>query len=151
MSSNVSFPGDGGEVVPFDRFVRKVDVPDSGSLIDGQAAIPIGLPQDDNPAEDEGRNHGEFAGIIGASSGLRFVLEQARRVAPTSSTVLIEGETGVGKELIARGIHDLSPRRDRSFVKLNCAAIPSGLLESELFGHEKGAFTGDHCTQSRPL
>ena len=93
-------------------------------------------------AEEEGRNHGEFAGIIGASSALRFVLEQARRVAPTSSTVLIEGETGVGKELIARAIHDLSPRRDRSFFKLNCAAIPSGLLESELFGHEKGAFTG---------
>ena len=91
---------------------------------------------------NEGRNHDEFAGIIGASSGLRFVLEQARRVAPTSSTVLIEGETGVGKELIAHAIHDLSPRRDRNFVKLNCAAIPSGLLESELFGYEKGAFTG---------
>ena len=142
MSSNVSFPSDGGGVVPFDRFVRKVYVPDSGSLSNAQAATPIGLPQDDNPAEDEGRNHGEFAGIIGASSGLRFILEQARRVAPTSSTVLIEGETGVGKELIAHAIHDLSPRRDRSFVKLNCAAIPSGLLESELFGHEKGAFTG---------
>jgi transcriptional regulator with GAF, ATPase, and Fis domain len=142
MSSNVSFPSDGGGVVPFDRFVRKVGAPDSGSLFDAQAAIPIGLPQDDNPAEDEGRNHGEFAGIIGSSSGLRFVLEQARRVAPTSSTVLIEGETGVGKELIAHAIHDLSPRWDRSFVKLNCAAIPSGLLESELFGHEKGAFTG---------
>jgi formate hydrogenlyase transcriptional activator len=97
---------------------------------------------DDNPAEDGGRNHGEFAGIIGASSGLRFVLEQARRVGPTSSSVLIEGETGVGKELIARAIHDLSPRPDCSFVKLNCAAIPSGLFESELFGHEKGAFTG---------
>jgi transcriptional regulator with GAF, ATPase, and Fis domain len=142
MSSNVSFPCDGRGVVSFDGFVRKVDVPDSGSLFDAQAAIPIGLPQDDNPSEDEARNHGEFAGIIGDSSGLRFVLEQARRVAPTSSTVLIEGETGVGKELIARAIHDLSPRRDRSFVKLNCAAIPSGLLESELFGHEKGAFTG---------
>jgi len=142
MSSNVSFPSDGPGVAAFDRFVRKVDVPGSGSLFDGQAAIPIGLPRDDNTAEDEGRNHGEFAGIIGASSGLRFVLEQARRVAPTSSTVLIEGETGVGKELIARGIHDLSPRQDRNFVKLNCAAIPSGLLESELFGHEKGAFTG---------
>jgi transcriptional regulator with GAF, ATPase, and Fis domain len=142
MSSNVSFPYDGRGVVPFDRFVRKVDVPDSGSPFDAQAAIPIGLPQDDNPTEGGGRNHGEFAGIIGASSGLRFVFEQARRVAPTSSTVLIEGETGVGKELIARAIHDLSPRRDRSFVKLNCAAIPSGLLESELFGHEKGAFTG---------
>jgi transcriptional regulator with GAF, ATPase, and Fis domain len=142
MSSNFSFPCDGRGVVPFDRFVRKVDVPDSGSLFDAQVAIPIGLPKDDNPADDGSRNHGEFAGIIGASSGLRFVLEQARRVAPTSSTVLIEGETGVGKELIARAIHKLSPRRDRSFVKLNCAAIPSGLLESELFGHEKGAFTG---------
>ena len=102
---------------------------------------PIGLAQDDDSA-DEGRNRGEFAGIIGASSALRFVLDQARTVAPTSSTVLIEGETGVGKELVAHAIHDLSPRRNRNFVKLNCAAIPSGLLESELFGHERGAFTG---------
>src|ERR1700674_1681684 len=73
---------------------------------------------------------------------LRRVLKQVETVAPTESTVLIYGETGTGKELIARALHDLSPRRPRAFVKLNCAAIPTGLLESELFGHEKGAFTG---------
>src|ERR1700745_2644050 len=83
-----------------------------------------------------------FEGIVGKSPALRKVLEQVAIVAPTDSGVLILGETGTGKELIARAIHNLSARRDRSFVKLNCAAIPSGLLESELFGHEKGAFTG---------
>jgi transcriptional regulator with GAF, ATPase, and Fis domain len=83
-----------------------------------------------------------FEGIIGASPALKRVLEEVMTVAPTDSTVLIEGETGTGKELIARAIHNLSPRRERNFVKLNCAAIPLGLLESELFGHERGAFTG---------
>jgi formate hydrogenlyase transcriptional activator len=80
-------------------------------------------------------------GIIGRSAALRDVLEQIEMVAPTDSTVLICGETGTGKELIARAVHDLSPRRPNPFVKCNCAAIPTGLLESELFGHEKGAFT----------
>jgi formate hydrogenlyase transcriptional activator len=83
-----------------------------------------------------------FSEIIGSSPALRKVLKLAQTVAPTDSTVLIYGETGTGKELIARVIHDLSPRRAKPFVKLNCAAIPTGLLESELFGHEKGAFTG---------
>jgi formate hydrogenlyase transcriptional activator len=83
-----------------------------------------------------------FEGIVGKSAALQKVLEQVAIVAPTDSTVLLHGETGTGKELIARAIHNLSARRQRTFVRLNCAAIPSGLLESELFGHEKGAFTG---------
>ena len=84
----------------------------------------------------------EFEQIIGNSPALEGVLEQVKHVAPTDSTVLIEGETGTGKELIARAIHNSSSRRGRAFVKLNCAAIPLDLLESELFGHERGAFTG---------
>ncbi len=83
-----------------------------------------------------------FEDIVGKSQGLRRVLEQVAIVAPTDSTVLLHGETGTGKELIARAIHNLSSRRGRAYVRMNCAAIPSGLLESELFGHEKGAFTG---------
>jgi formate hydrogenlyase transcriptional activator len=83
-----------------------------------------------------------FPDIVGKSAALQKVLGQVSIVAPTDSTVLLHGETGTGKELIARAIHNLSSRRTRTFVRLNCAAIPSGLLESELFGHEKGAFTG---------
>ena len=92
--------------------------------------------------EDEIRAEMNFSQIIGSSPSLRKALKRVETVAPTDSTVLIYGETGTGKELIARAIHDLSPRRAKPFVKLNCAAIPTGLLESELFGHEKGAFTG---------
>jgi formate hydrogenlyase transcriptional activator len=92
--------------------------------------------------EDEIRTERNFEEIIGHSPALREVLSQVEIVAPTDSTVLIQGETGTGKELIARAIHGLSSRRERTFVKLNCAAIPTGLLESELFGHERGAFTG---------
>src|SRR6201998_1534266 len=92
--------------------------------------------------EDEIRTEMQFRDIVGNSTVLRNVLQQVEIVAPTDSTVLIYGETGSGKELIARAVHDLSSRKARAFVKLNCAAIPTGLLESELFGHEKGAFTG---------
>ncbi len=92
--------------------------------------------------ESEIRSEYNFEDIVGKSAALRKVLEQVAIVAPTASTVLLHGETGTGKELFARAIHNLSPRSDRTFVRLNCAAIPSGLVESELFGHEKGAFTG---------
>jgi formate hydrogenlyase transcriptional activator len=92
--------------------------------------------------ESEIRSGHNFEDIIGKSAALQKVLEQVAIVAPTGSTVLLHGETGTGKELFARAIHNLSLRRERTFVRLNCAAIPSGLVESELFGHEKGAFTG---------
>jgi transcriptional regulator with GAF, ATPase, and Fis domain len=97
---------------------------------------------DDPVPNVETRVHDSFEGIIGSSPALKRVLDQVITVAPTGSTALIEGETGTGKELIARAIHNLSPRRDRNFVRFNCAAVPLGLLESELFGHERGAFTG---------
>jgi formate hydrogenlyase transcriptional activator len=99
------------------------------------AVVKFGI---DNRFSDERR----FEQVIGNSPALEAVLEQVELVAPTGSTVLIQGETGTGKELIARAIHNISSRCGRSFVKLNCAAIPLDLLESELFGHEKGAFTG---------
>jgi formate hydrogenlyase transcriptional activator len=92
--------------------------------------------------EEEIRSEMGFEQIIGSSPALRHVLQLVETVAPSDSTVLLLGETGTGKELIARAIHERSRRKDRTFVKLNCAAIPTGLLESELFGHEKGAFTG---------
>jgi formate hydrogenlyase transcriptional activator len=92
--------------------------------------------------EDEIRSERNFEEIVGESAALKHVLNEARTVAPSDATVLILGETGTGKELIARAIHRMSSRKNSSFIKLNCAAIPSGLVESELFGHEKGAFTG---------
>ena len=92
--------------------------------------------------EDELLTETNFNDIIGNSRALKRVLKQIETVAPTDSTVLILGETGTGKERLARAVHDLSPRRGRPFVRVNCASVPAGLLESELFGHEKGAFTG---------
>jgi formate hydrogenlyase transcriptional activator len=100
------------------------------------------LAQEKLYLEEEIRGEMSFENIIGNSPALKHVLEMVETVAPSDSTVLLLGETGTGKELIARAIHDRSRRKDRTFVKLNCAAIPTGLLESELFGHEKGAFTG---------
>jgi PAS domain S-box-containing protein len=92
--------------------------------------------------QEEIKGTHNFEELIGGSTSLKKVLKNIERVAPTDSTVLITGETGTGKELIARAIHNLSPRKNKPLVKVNCAAIPSGLIESELFGHEKGAFTG---------
>jgi formate hydrogenlyase transcriptional activator len=100
------------------------------------------LAQEKLYLEDEIRSEMNFDEIVGESPALRSVLKHVETVAPTDSTVLIQGETGTGKELVARAIHNLSPRREHTFVKVNCAAIPTGLLESELFGHERGAFTG---------
>jgi formate hydrogenlyase transcriptional activator len=119
----------GCAILPF-----KTSTADSESLV---AIDPYAEPDRDPGESQEG-----FDGIVGSSTALRGVLDQIRTVAPADSTVLIEGETGTGKELIAHAIHMHSRRRSRPFVKLNCAAIPLGLLESELFGHEKGAFTG---------
>jgi formate hydrogenlyase transcriptional activator len=99
-------------------------------------------PSVERDSGDQGSRPRKFEQLVGNSPALDAVLDGVKRVAPTSSTVLIQGETGTGKELIARAIHNISPRYGRPFIKLNCAAIPLDLLESELFGHEKGAFTG---------
>src|ERR1700677_3700467 len=99
-------------------------------------------PSEGDRSSDRGSRPRKFEQLIGSSPALEAVLDGVKRVAPTSSTVLIQGETGTSKELIARAIHNISPRCGRPFIKLNCAAIPLDLLESELFGHEKGAFTG---------
>jgi formate hydrogenlyase transcriptional activator len=104
-------------------------------------ALKDRLAQEKAYLEEEARTE-QVGDMVAVSGALRAALRKVRTVAPTGSTVLICGETGTGKELVARALHDLSPRRERTFVKLNCAAIPTGLLESELFGHERGAFTG---------
>jgi formate hydrogenlyase transcriptional activator len=119
-----------------------VAFPDLESL-SGTIIPELGVPEEEcfYFESEIGPQH-QFEDIVGKSAALREVLDQVAIVAPTQSTVLLHGETGTGKELIARAIHKLSPRRERTVVRLNCAAIPSGLVESELFGHEKGAFTG---------
>ncbi len=106
------------------------------------AALTEKLKKEKLYLQDEIRSERNFEEIIGESAALKKVLRQTKTVAPSDATVLVLGETGTGKELIARAVHRMSSRKDNSFIKLNCAAIPTGLLESELFGHEKGAFTG---------
>src|SRR5271157_1840297 len=118
-----------------------VSFTDPGGLAGASFPEVMGLEDQQLFPEPEMSEHC-FEGIIGKSPALKKVLEQLAIVAPTDSTVLLHGETGTGKELIASAIHNLSPRRAHPLVRVNCAAIPSGLLESELFGHERGAFTG---------
>jgi formate hydrogenlyase transcriptional activator len=108
----------------------------------GNALSPAKIHAERIQLNDEIPSEMNFAGIVGKSVALRRVLREVAVVAPTDATVLILGETGTGKELIARAIHKLSSRNAKALVRLNCAAIPAGLLESELFGHERGAFTG---------
>src|SRR5579885_3210789 len=141
-ASQMTWPGHGdrslseGRAIPIVfpiRQLRESEPP----VIPNDEVSEQNLSLEDEPVSGEG-----FKGIVGNNARLRSVFENVQIVAPADSTVLILGETGTGKELIARAIHDLSPRKNYPFVKVNCAAIPSGLLESELFGHEKGAFTG---------
>jgi formate hydrogenlyase transcriptional activator len=125
------------------QFARQVAIAVDNAVAYGQISdLKDQLAQEKVYLEDEIRSELNFEEIVGKSEALRRVLTLVETVAPTDSTVLIYGETGTGKELIARAVHNLSSRGSNAFVKLNCAAIPTGLLESELFGHEKGAFTG---------
>jgi formate hydrogenlyase transcriptional activator len=113
------------------------------SIMDTESIAPaLHIVNENIRLDEEVRTEAGFEGIVGQSASLRQVLRLIETVATGDSTVLLLGETGTGKELIARAIHNGSPRKERNFVKLNCAAIPTGLLESELFGHERGAFTG---------
>jgi formate hydrogenlyase transcriptional activator len=134
---------DEDEVAFLTQVAHQVAIAMENALAYGEIAeLKHKLAQEKLYLEDEIRGEMDFEGIVGQSSALRNVLRLVETVAPSDSTVLLLGETGTGKELIARAIHDRSRRKDRTFAKLNCAAIPTGLLESELFGHERGAFTG---------
>ena len=134
---------DGEETVFLSQVAQQVAIGVENALAYGEIAdLKDKLAQEKLYLEEEIRGEMDFEGIVGQSSALRHVLNLVETVAPSDSTVLLLGETGTGKELIARAIHERSRRKERTFVKLNCAAIPTGLLESELFGHERGAFTG---------
>lgn len=133
---------------PVHSYIHALPAPRSEGANDGKLLTSKGIEFEETRAESDAppaeKNHisNAFEGMVGASVALKRVLDCVKTVARTDSTVLLEGETGTGKELISRAIHNLSLRRNQNFVKLNCATIPLGLLESELFGHERGAFTG---------
>jgi formate hydrogenlyase transcriptional activator len=134
---------DSEEVAFLSQVANQVAIAVENALAYGEITeLKNKLAQEKLYLEDEIRGEMDFEGIVGQSSALRHVLQLVETVAPSDSTVLLLGETGTGKELIARAIHERSRRKDRTFIKINCAAIPTGLLESELFGHERGAFTG---------
>ena len=132
-----------GDVAFLERVMGQIAIAVENAYAFGEiGALKDQLMREKVYLEDEIRSELHFEEIVGSSDALRHVLRQVEVVAPTESTVMIYGETGTGKELIARAVHNLSARKGGAFVKLNCAAIPTGLLESELFGHERGAFTG---------
>src|SRR5262249_43555758 len=106
------------------------------------AALKARLEEENLYLQEEVRSEAAFGDVVGESPAIRSVLANVRKVAETDSTVLVTGETGTGKELVVRAIHALSRRKDKILIKVNCAALPAGVIESELFGHEKGAFTG---------
>src|SRR5579863_4324186 len=140
-SDENAFPED--DLSFFSQVANQIALAVENSLAYGQVSeLKDRLAQENVYLESEIRSELYFEEIVGNSEPLRHVLQEIEIVAPADSTVLIYGETGTGKELIARALHNLSSRKSNAFVKLNCAAIPTGLLESELFGHEKGAFTG---------
>jgi DNA-binding NtrC family response regulator len=146
--------GKSGSQLPIVFITGHADIPVAVRAVRAGAANFLTKPFDDEDLlnavqqsiayslEDEIRSDQNVGNMVGESPGLQRVLKAIRVVAPTDSTVLIEGETGTGKELVAHAIHDLSRRSQSSFIEVNCAAIPATLLESELFGHEKGSFTG---------
>ena len=139
-TSHTSLWGLGRQTLPF---IPVVGIDPSGDGTDGDVAeIREHVPTERLSSEDEIRFDQNVGGMIGESAAFQEVLRNIRLVAPTDATVLVHGETGTGKELIARAIHDFSGRSKQPFIKVNCAAIPATLLESELFGHEKGSFTG---------
>src|SRR5205807_2516874 len=141
---SLDFPGPHAPLAEKELSVALEDSPAGRCILTGKPGLFRGSELDQFPADlvKKLRSEFNFEEIIGESPALRKALGQVELAAPANTTVLLRGETGTGKELFARAIHNLSPRRDRTFVKVNFAAIPAGLLESELFGHERGALTG---------